>query len=391
MVPFKRRDLDVTYLRSLAWHGDCAIDLLDGGTRYHPDGTIEEPRVHRGFAYKFDSVVSSGNHAVLHEKYGTKGLLVSMEPLDVVRELNRSYYHAEDYAYPIAMFDLPDGRGAVAHCHKEYCSLDIETVEGGEVLTERTYNSSDIFHSKLDVSADGRYLVENGWVWHPWNVVQAYDIRRALKEPGHLDGDGIAVPQGGSLGWEPESVTMCGHHVVTASVVESGDGDPMEGEDEYEIKPAEKGIPESVAPGDDSRVRRVASSELSIVDGQGNPIDLGVKAKRPPGLHYLLQAYDLDGGHITSSRLMPDLVGRMMPVGSRHVVSFYDHPKLIEVATGKVVARWEDLFAGPEQGQPSAMMRPPTLPTLACDPAHKRFAVGTEKRVTFVELGDLDG
>ncbi len=388
MVNFVRSDLKVPYLRSLLWHGDAIVDLLNGGTVYRPDGTIEQPGIARVFAYPFDSIAGNDTHAVIYEKYGTKGLLIRVKGLEEIRELNRSYYCARDYAFPITIFNLPDGREVLIHCPKEYCSLDLELVDGGNYLTRRAYHSRDIFHSKLHVSEDGRFLVENAWVWQPWSVVKAYDLQLALQDPGSLDGDGIRVPQGGSLGWEPENVTTCGHIVVTASILEGND-DPFK-EGEFEIRPAVEGVPETEYAGKPEKIRRIGGSEIIITNQAGNPIDLGMTTKRPEGYQYLLQAYDLDTGRITSSRLMPELVGRMMPVGRQHVVSFYDHPKLIEVATGKVIARWEDLYPGPEQAQPSAMMKPPELPMVACDPTNRRFAIGSEDHVTTIQITGIE-
>lgn len=387
MVTSSRIDLNARHVRSLAWHGDAAIDLLAGGTVYHLDGTISEPETPRVHAFPFDSVIGNDRLAILHERYGTKGLLVHVDDGKEVREINRHYYYARDYAYPVTVLTLPDGQDAIVHCPREYCSLDIEVATTGECLTRREYHSDDIFHSNLHVTGDGRFLVENAWVWQPWNVVLAYDLQRALEDPAHLDGAGIRVPQGGSTGWEPRNVTTCGHVVVTASV-HDGPEDP-EKEAEFDVLPAEPGV-EETSPVHPDRVRQVRASELSIIDQAGNPIDLGSTNKRPEGYHYLLQAFDLDSGRITSSRLMPEPPGRMMAVGPRHVVSFYDHPKLIEVATGKVLARWEDLHAGPEQEQPSAMMKPPGLPVLACDPDRRRFAIGMQARVILIQLSGID-
>ncbi len=386
MAGFKRYDVGVQHLESLAWQKDAVVDYLNGGVKYFRDGTIEEFQIPIMYPYRFDSVEATGNFVVFYERYGTKALLIKQN-LHMIRELNRNYYYAEDYAYPITGFQLPDGRDAIIHCPKDYCSLDVELVEGGDCLTKREYKSEDYFHSKLQVSLDGRYLVENAWVWHPVSVVQCYDIQQALQDPAHLDGRGIQIPQGGSCCWEPENVTICGHRVITASVLESSE--KPEQETEFEVRPAEEGVPESADSREKKKVRRMATSELEIVDQAGNPIDLSVTTKAPAGIHYLLQTYDLDQERILSSRLMPELVGRMMPAGPSHVVSFYDHPKLIEVATGKVVLRWEDLFAGPEVGQPSAMLKPPEFPVVAFDPVHRRFAIGTKDHITMIELEGL--
>jgi hypothetical protein len=387
MVNFKRYDIDVKYLRSLAWQGDAVVDFIHGGIKYFRDGSNEEAPMLLIYAYPFDSVEVAGKSAVLYEKYGTKAILLRAQDLHLVRELNRSYYHAKDYAFPIVPFQLPDGRDAIIHCPQDYCSLDVELAESGEILTKRDYQSRDYFHSNLQVSLDGRYLVELAWVWQPWNVVVCYDLQQAINDPFHFDGYGIEVPQGGSRGWEPENVTIWGHQVVTASILEPGE--KAEEESEFEVSPAEEGVPESEESQNKGKIRQVAASELCIVDGDGNPIDMSVTTKTPAGYHYLLQAYDLNNARILSSRLMPEMVGRMMPIGPSHIVSFYDHPKLIEVATGKVVLRWEDLYGGPEVGQPSAMLKPPKLPIVACDPAHQRFAIGIEEHITIIELGGL--
>ncbi len=387
MVSFRRYELDVDSLRSLSWQEDAVVDLLNGGIKYFRDGTTERPRNSIVYAYPFDSVEVGGNFAAFYEKYGTKALLIKTQDLHLIRELNRSYYYAKDYAYPIAAFQLPDGRDAIIHCPQDYCSIDVELVERGERLTKRQYQSQDYFHSKLQVSTDGRYLVEHAWVWQPWNVVLCYDLQQALKDPTHLDGRGLQIPQGGSCCWEPENVTICGHRVITASILDSSER--PEGETEFEARPAEEGVLESAESQQKKKVWRVAASELAIVDNAGKPIDLSVTAKAAAGEHYLLQTYDLDQERILNSRIMPEMLGRMMPADVNHVVSFFDHPKLIEIATGKVVVRWEDLYAGPEVGQPSAMLKPPELPFIACDPAHRRFAIGTEKHITIIELGGL--
>ena len=39
----------------------------------------------------------------------------------------------------------------------------------------------------------------------------------------------------------------------------------------------------------------------------------------------------------------------MMPVGTNFVVGFFGHPKLIEIATGKVLRSWPDLMSGDQK------------------------------------------
>ena len=126
MVEFKRHDIDARYLRSLAWQGGELKDIIGGGDIYHLDGTSEDVNPSRVYAYPFDSIFTCGRYAVIYEALGTKGLLIDMDKQEVLRELNRSYYHAKDYAYPIAMLTLPGGQDAIIHCPVEYENLEIE-------------------------------------------------------------------------------------------------------------------------------------------------------------------------------------------------------------------------------------------------------------------------
>lgn len=376
-----RIELEASYLRSLSWRGETLIDSLGGGIVYHLDGRVDRGSILRGYAYPFDSVVSCDRFAVLYQSLGTKGLLIDLDAQSDVRELNRSYYHATDYDYPITLFRLPDGRVAIAHCPDAYCTLEIEVAETGERLTRREAKSDDIFHTRLVASLDGRYLAENAWVWQPWNIVAAFDVEASLADPSLLDGQGITIPQGGVCGWEVDGVTLCGHRVVYSSTL--GAGDTAE-DDEFTVLPAEPGVPFS---GEETeRVRRTPGVDIHPVDAEGNPIPFAPTPRVPPGLRFLLQSFDLDTDTLLSSRELPEPIGRMMPLDDDHIVAFYDHPRLIQVSTGRVLARWEDLDPGIERASPSVSMPVPSAPFLAMDPEHQRFAVGGRDRIVVVSF-----
>jgi len=378
-----RTELAAHWLHSLCWRGDTLVDLLGHGTIYHLDGQVE--RRSRAYAYPFDAVVACDRFAVLTQTLGTKALLVDLDTRRDLRELNRSYYHATDYDYPITLFHLPDGRVAIAHCPDDYCTLELELAETGERLTRREAKSADIFHTRLAASPDGRFLAENAWVWHPWNIIACFDLEAALADPTILDAQGLPIPQNGICGWEPDGVTICGHRVVYSSILEHPeDLDDVEEEDRFEVLPAEPGVPYTGEEAD--RVRRLSVSELQIVDPDGNPIPPAPTPRIPPRTRSLLQAFDLDTGALLSSRELAEPLGRMMPLGPDHVIAFYDHPKLIEVATGRILARWQDLDPGIERASPSVNLTAPTWPWLAMDPAHHRFALGWTDRIVVMSF-----
>jgi len=69
----------------------------------------------------------------------------------------------------------------------------------------------------------------------------------------------------------------------------------------------------------------------------------------------------------------------------RHwAISFYKHPKAIELATGKVVHAWDDLDSGRQVGSIDLGNPPP--PAMAFNPRCGKFAVSNAKGITIISL-----
>src|SRR5262249_14918529 len=186
MALFKQSSFTATGINSLCWRADELVDWVGGGRAFALDGTERSTSVY--YAYRFDAATASpdGRFAVIYERLGTKGLL--LQNCKLLRELNRSYYNADAYEYPVTLFHGPGGRLLLAHCPEDYCRIDLEDAETGRVLTasaERT--PDDFFHSRLAASPHGKRLLSAGWVWHPWSAVVCFDITRALADSNHLD------------------------------------------------------------------------------------------------------------------------------------------------------------------------------------------------------------
>src|SRR5260221_11033383 len=107
-----RIELTAYAIRTLCWSGDTLVDW-ENGLRISLDGTRSDRQW--GYGYRFDRAVMSpsGRYAVIYEQRGTKGL--GLEEGRPLREINRSYYHADVFEYPIARFTLPGGRRVIAH------------------------------------------------------------------------------------------------------------------------------------------------------------------------------------------------------------------------------------------------------------------------------------
>jgi hypothetical protein len=80
--------------------------------------------------------------------------------------------------------------------------------------------------------------------------------------------------------------------------------------------------------------------------------------------------------------------GILMSLGD-YAVGFYDHPKLIDVRTGEITARWPELRTGLQNSSIVRWLKEVdrSTPPLALDPAHHRFAVADEAGVTVIQLG----
>jgi hypothetical protein len=300
---------------SLCWFGDALMDWTSGGIVHSLDGRSTDPCVR--YAYRFDRAVMSpdGRYTVLYEVLGTKGLV--LKDGKVLRELNRSFYHATAYEYPVALHTLPSGRTLLAHCPDEYCRIEIEDAETGQRLTQRTSDAPDFFHSRLQFSGNGRFLLSAGWIWHPVDSVLVFDVPRALEQPESLDDTRLLEP----------------------------------GEWSLELHSAAFG------------------EQDSLVFYGSEPSRLGL--------------YSLTERRLLSEVPVDRAVGTMMVMGE-HVVSFFEHPSLIELKTGRTVERWPDLGTGTQCG--SILHHLPKLPPLALDPAGRRFAVGTQKGIEVIRF-----
>lgn len=172
--------------QSLHWQDNELIDWLDGGTRYGLDGSHTDSDVN--FAYRFDQahVSPDGQYVALVERLGTKGLL--LKDRRILREINRTFYFAHRYGHSFIFLPLPGERTGIAHCPNRYYELEIEDVETGERIATPNINSlhGGLFHSRLSISPDGRFLASAGWQWHPLKEALLLDVRSALERPNAI-------------------------------------------------------------------------------------------------------------------------------------------------------------------------------------------------------------
>lgn len=310
------------------WDEDVLVDWVAGGARYGLDGELGESRV--CYAHGFDAAVSLAGtgYSVIYTRLDSKGLV--LKDGRVVREINRSFYQADVYEYPIALFRLASGRPVLAHCPSEYCRLDIEDLATGEVLTNSSDRKpSDIFHSRLAASPDGRFLLSAGWAWHPVDCVSVYDVEAVLADPTGLDGPGVcpqAFAEESSATYFPDGRLALALH----GSIESGKAIPL--------------------------------GEMRICD-----------AGRPDSPYLVLP----------TGRL-----GTVAAIGDAHLLALYGHPRLIELRSGNEVLSWPHLRSGTQTS--SIMMMDPEVPPMAVDSSRRRFAIADAEGIVVVQV-ELEG
>jgi hypothetical protein len=341
VAPFRQYSFSATGIRSLCWRGDELVDWVGGGRTLALDGT--ERRAPVNYAYHFDAATASrdGRFAVIYERLGTKGLL--LKDGKILREINRSSYHAAAYEYPIALFHEPGGRLLLAHCPRSYCAVELEETETGRPLTASAERSpSDFFHSRLAASPHGKRLLSAGWVWHPWDIVVSFDVARVLANPCHLDrGDRVSPYSGNVCLAEETSACWLDDDCIAV-------GASDEPEDPEELREA----------GDAARLR-------------------------PRGL----AVYDFASGRCLRTFQLPEQPGTILPVGRHHVLSLYRHPKLIDLSSAQVLHAWTELASGIQDSSIVWHLNDDAKPPpMAFDPVRGRFAIADRHRITVIEF-----
>ncbi|MEV0227795.1 hypothetical protein [Streptomyces sp. NPDC050704] len=317
--------------KSLVWQGDELVSAAGGGQGSGHDGVEREEAFAESFFFDTGTTSASGRYSALYQERGIEGLL--LERGRVVRELIRSDELAGDYDYPLALGALSDGREVVVHCPDEYNVLQIEDAASGERLTAGEREPQDVFHSRLSLSPDGRYLLAVGWFWHPVGTAMVYDTALALTDPATLDGEGLLPGQAAMNGEVTAGCWLDADRLVLAT--EGTGTESWANKEEPALPPRHLGV-------------------WSMSEGRWlhrNPL-----ADAEPGV-------------------------LLLPRGDQ-VVSFLGHPRLLDTATGRLVAEW------PEVGFPvkSTCFGADASPVAALHPDGTRLAVAQAESIALITL-----
>lgn len=118
---------------TLVWDQEELVDVTTG-QRANLHGSVSHQTLN--MTYRFDRAIGLRDAntfwAIVYTNRDTKAVL--MKNGHVHRELNRSYYCAEAYDYPVAIATNQVGKPIVVYCPHEFNVLEIEDAESGETL-----------------------------------------------------------------------------------------------------------------------------------------------------------------------------------------------------------------------------------------------------------------
>lgn len=319
--------------QSLNWLEGDLVDWVHGGNKYSLNGGFQSSQVL--FSYEFDSAIQSdhGVYAVIYEKLGTKGLLLKNG--QILRELNRSSYCADAYEYPITFIKLSTDEYAIAHCPDEYCRIEFDLVESGKRLTNKQERKlEDCFHSRFRVNPSNTFLLNTGWVWHPYNMIDIYDIEKSLIDNTILDVYYSPFP----ISCEVNTAEFLNDDLI---VINSTDDEPLDEE--------------------------ALNDKVNL---QSNQIGL----------------YVISENRFKKKVQLDQKSGTLIPINEDFVIDLYDYPKLINLNTGKIIQEFKDINSGQQNSSIIHHIEP--VPPMAFDRTNKRLAIANGQKIevlTFVE------
>jgi len=310
---------------SLNWRNNDLIDWVGGGNIYSLSGEFKFNG--RGYSYKFDNAIQSdnGEYSVIYETLGTKGLLLKNG--EILRELNRSYYQASAYEFPISFVKLENNEYAIIHCPNEYNLIEIENIESGLKLTSEIRKPVDCFHSRLRVNKSNSILINAGWLWHPYGILNIYNINNALKDNSIFDKHSVELP----INSEICSAEFLNNNLIFIS---STKDEPLNDEELNDI--------------------------INL-----NPGQIGL--------------YSINENKFIKKITVNYTLGTLIPIDENLIIDLYEHPKLIDVNTGKIIQKFEDINTGKQDG--SIIHHIEKIPPIAVDIFNRRIAIGTDNTI----------
>ena len=118
---------------------------------------------------------------------GSRGVVVDLTSGAVTMRMERGSYHTEQSRFPVSFINL-NGQLLLVHA-TAWNRLDVSDPRTGKLLTERgptSYRTGetqparylDYFHAGILPSPKGKWIADNGWIWHPVGAVRTWSVQK---------------------------------------------------------------------------------------------------------------------------------------------------------------------------------------------------------------------
>lgn len=175
-------------------------------------------------------------YLVVSERFGLHAWVTHLESSKSLC-LTREDYHADVSSYSIAF--VQQGKQTLLLHQKAWNSLEVTVLEhaffGTEAMQKPTASPQhrevlDYFHSLLHVSPDGKYVLSNGWVWHPVDMIRYFSVESLVRGE---EQEGARIDYFGGYNWDRPLAFVSDVDFVVAVDKNSQYDDEDMGPDEY--------------------------------------------------------------------------------------------------------------------------------------------------------------
>lgn len=174
-----------------------------------------------------------GRFAAVVNTFGQHGLVVDLATGAPTMTLERGDYHIDFCQFSVA-FCTHEDRPLLIHA-TDWNRLDLSDPRTGALLTPRgptSYRRGEprpehhlnYFHCGLSASPGQEWVVDNGWVWHPWGIVRSWSLSRwiSLNPWESEDGSSLRALCGRNYLWD---APLCWIDATTLAVWGEGRDD----------------------------------------------------------------------------------------------------------------------------------------------------------------------
>lgn len=170
-------------LRLVAWDGAADTRLVAEFTVPRETGEPDASPQLRRLRLRVDA---AGRFAVVGTDFGRHGAVLDLADGRTTMPLDGGGYRPDTVPFGAA-FAEHEGRTVLVH-RTAWNRVDVsdpatgalltarETPEGGSAKDPQPPHYIDYFHGALAVSPDGRWVADNGWIWHPRGVPTLWSL-----------------------------------------------------------------------------------------------------------------------------------------------------------------------------------------------------------------------